>query len=146
MTIIKRTNRQPVSIFDEFDNIFNNMYIGFQPIFESKSSWNPQFEVLNTNDIYIIRGDLPGILKKDVNIEVNENILTISGERKNDYNDKKNQYNYSGIDYGKFSKSFNLPDDVKYDKINASMKDGVLSLKISRVEAVKQEIKKISIK
>ena len=81
-----------------------------------------------------------------MNIEVNENILTISGERKNDYNDKKNQYNYSGIDYGKFSKSFNLPDDVKYDKINASMKDGVLSLKISRVEAVKQEIKKISIK
>ena len=146
MTLIKWTNKIPVSIFDEFDNIFNNMHIGLPAMFSSDSSWNPQFEVLNTETAYIVRGDLPGISKKEVNIVIDDNTLTISGERKNDFSNDNSYYDYSGIPYGKFSKSFNLPNDVKQDKIKASMKDGVLSLKIPRMEVVKNDVKKIAIK
>lgn len=145
MTLIKWTNR-PASFFDEIDTIFNNMNIDFPSIFNSESSWSPQFEVLNTDKAYIVRGDLPGISKKEVNIEVNDSILTVSGERKNDNTEENDSFNYSRISYGKFSKSFNLPEDVKYDKINAKMKDGVLSLEIPRMEAIKHDVKKISIK
>ena len=144
MTLIKWTNRKPISIFDEFDSIFNNMHIGLPSLFSSDSSWNPQFEVLNVEGAYIVRGDLPGISKKEVNIEIDDNTLTISGERKNDFKNEGSHCDYSDTAYGKFSKSFNLPDDVKQDKIKASMKDGVLSLKIPRMEIVKNDIKKIA--
>ena len=146
MTLIKWTNKKPVSIFDEFDSIFNNMHIDFPAIFNSDSSWNPEFEVLNTDSAYIVRGDLPGISKKEVNITIDDNNLIIAGERKNDLNDEALRYNYSGIAYGKFSKSFNLPDDVKQDKIKANMKNGVLSLEIPRMEIVKNDVKEIAIK
>ena len=145
MTLIKWTNR-PVSLFDEIDTIFNNMNIDFPSIFNSESSWSPQFEVLNTDKAYIVRGDLPGVSKKDINIEVNDNILTILGERRNDNRKGDNSFDYSRIYYGKFSKSFNLPDDVEQDKIQASMKNGVLSLEIPRIKIVKNDVKKIAIK
>jgi len=145
MTLIKWANR-PTSLFNEIDTIFNNMNIDFPSIFNSESSWSPQFEVLNTDKAYIVRGDLPGISKKDVNIEVHDNILTVSGERKNDNTEENNSFDYSRISYGKFSRTFNLPEDVEYEKINAKMKDGVLSLEIPRIEAIKHDVKKISIK
>ena len=102
--------------------------------------------MLNTDKAYIVRGELPGISKKDVNIEVHDNILTVSGERKNDNTEENNSFDYSRISYGKFSRTFNLPEDVEYEKINAKMKDGVLSLEIPRMEAIKHDVKKISIK
>ena len=146
MTLIKWTNKRPVSIFDEFDNIFNNMHIGLPSIFNKEHSWSPQFEVLNTDKAYIVRGDLPGVSKKDVSIEIDDNILKISGERKNNYRDENSEYNYTNAAYGKFLKSFDLPDDVKQDDIKANMKDGVLSLEIPRMEVVKNDVKKIAIK
>jgi len=144
MTLIKWTNSKPISIFDEFNSILHNMHIGLPEMYNSRSLWNPQFEVLNTDTAYIVRGDLPGVAKKEVNIEVDNNTLLITGERKNDY--ENDNYNYSDIGYGKFSKSFNLPDDVKQDKIKASMKDGVLSLEIPRMEIIKNKIQRIAIK
>ena len=122
------------------------MHIGLPAIFNREHSWSPQFEVLNTDKAYIVRGDLPGVSKKDVNIEVDDNVLKISGERKNNYSEQNSEYNYTNVAYGKFFKSFNLPDDVKQDNIKANMKDGVLSLEIPRMEVVKNDVKKIAIK
>ena len=70
--------------------------------------------------------------------------MTVSGERKNAADN--NEENYSELCYGKFARSFNLPEDAKGDGIKASMKDGVLAISIPRVEPVVPEVKKISIK
>ena len=80
---------------------------------------------------------------QDVDIKITEDVLTIKGERENK---NINQNDYSEFTYGKFSRSFSLPDDVKQDGIKASMKDGVLALEIPRMKKVSPEIKKISIK
>ena len=143
MTLIKWRASRP-SIFSEIDSLFNSITSDFPKFYERGESWTPKFEVLNTNSAYRIRADLPGMSKKDINIEVVDNNLTISGERHNS-NDDVN-HDYSEIHYGKFSRVFNLPEDVQENKIKASMKDGVLALDIPRVEAVKPEVKKISIK
>ena len=82
--------------------------------------------------------------KKDVNIEVKENTLIISGERKNTIDHLDN--NYSEFSYGKFLRSFDLPEDVKENNIKASMKDGILAIQVPRLEKVKPEVKKIAIK
>ena len=134
---------KPATIFNELDSWFNNVASDFPSLVNGITSWRPRFEVLNTSNAYRVRAEIPGMSKKDINIQVSDNVLTISGERKNTDNTEND---YSEFSYGKFSRSFNLPDDVEENKIKASMKDGVLALKIPRMEPVKPDIKKISIK
>jgi len=143
MTLIK-WNPMGSSIFSEIDSLFNSIATDFPTLYERTTSWSPKFEVLNINSAYRIRADLPGMVKKDINIEIVDNTLSISGERVN--NSDNTVDDYSEVAYGKFSRIFNLPEDVQENKITASMKDGVLALEIPRVEAVKPEAKKISIK
>ena len=144
MTLIKWNATRP-SIFSEFDNLFDSFVSDFPTLYERSSSWTPNFEDLNTDNSYRIRADLPGLVKNDVNIEVVNNLLKISGERVND-NVESNDYNYSELSYGKFSRTFNLPEDVRESEIKASMKAGVLALEIPRVKPIKPEVKKIKIK
>tara|TARA_B100000029_G_scaffold505058_1_gene585070 strand:- start:906 stop:1340 length:435 start_codon:yes stop_codon:yes gene_type:complete len=144
MTLIKWNTTRP-SIFSEFDNLFDSFISDFPTLYDRGSSWTPKFEVLNTDNSYRIRADLPGMIKNDVNIEVVNNTLKISGERIND-RDESDDYNYSELSYGKFSRTFNLPEDVKENEIKASMKAGVLALEIPRVKPIQPEVKKIKIK
>ena len=130
---------KPISIFNDFDNFLND----FSSSLNYSSSWEPKFEVLNTDTMYCIRAEIPGMSKKDIDIELENNTLSISGDRK--WNDK-DQNNYSEFSYGKFYRSFNLPEDVKENNIKASMKDGILSVQVPRLEKVKPEVKKIAIK
>ena len=130
---------RPISIFNDFDNFLND----FSSSLNYSSSWEPKFEVLNTDTMYCIRAEIPGMSKKDLDIELENNTLSISGDRK--WNDK-DQNNYSEFSYGKFYRSFNLPEDVKENNIKASMKDGILSVQVPRLEKVKPEVKKIAIK
>ena len=130
---------RPISIFNDFDNFLND----FSSSLNNSSSWEPKFEVLNTDAMYCIRAEIPGMSKKDIDIELENNTLSISGDRK--WNDK-DQNNYSEFSYGKFYRSFNLPEDVKENNIKASMKDGILSVQVPRLEKVKPEVKKIAIK
>ena len=142
MTLIRWASRP--SIINDIDYIFNNIRSDYFSKIQNKV-WTPNFEVLDIDDLYILRADLPGLTKKDVNIEVSDNIVTISGER-NDINNNESEYRYSEFSYGTFSKSFTLPDDAIAEKIEAKMKDGVLTLSVSRMKAVKPKVKKISIK
>ena len=130
---------RPISIFNYFDNFLND----FSTSLNYSSSWEPKFEVLNTDTMYCIRAEIPGMSKKDIDIELENNTLSISGDRK--WNDK-DQNNYSEFSYGKFYRSFNLPENVKENNIKASMKDGILSVQVPRLEKVKPEVKKIAIK
>ena len=144
MTLIKWNAKRP-SLFSEFDNLFGSFVSDFPTLYERNSSWTPKFEVLNTENSYRIRADLPGMIKNEVNIEVTDNRLEISGQRVDDRSES-NDYNYSEFSYGKFSRTFNLPDDVKENDIKALMKDGVLALEIPRVKPIMPQVKKIKIK
>ena len=143
MTLIRWANRP--SIVNELDHFFNNFRTELlRPM--QNHSWEPNFEVLNAENSYIVRADLPGLTKKDISIEVSDNIVTISGDRKNEHTQDNSQYRYSELSYGSFSKSFTLPEDSIEDKINAKMKDGVTTIEVPRMEPVKPKVKTISIK
>ena len=143
MTLIKWNPVMRPSLFNEIDNWFNDVATELPAFYNHTSEWKPSFEVLNSKDSYRVRADLPGLTKKDVDIEINDDVITIKGERKNQYSDNSN---YSEFSYGKFSRSFNLPDDVKQEQIKASMKDGVLALEIPRIAQIETKAKKIAIK
>ena len=133
------------NIINEIDHLFNSIKYDYANPIRS-CQWAPNFEVLNTDESYIVRADLPGLTKKDVNIELSDGIVKISGERKNEYSNDDSQYRYSELSYGSFSKKFTLPEDAIEDKINAKMRDGVMTIEVPRMEPIKPKTKTISIK
>jgi HSP20 family protein len=127
------------NIFNSLDRWLSNNELNLP------SLWKPRFEVIDIDQSYRLRAEIPGMTKKDVSIEIKEDILTISGERKFG-NDSLDDNHYSEFSYGEFSRSFNLPDDVVKGNIQASMKDGVLAIEIPKARQVKSKVKKVAIK
>ena len=104
----------------------------------------PAMDVAENDSHYTISVELPGVAKDDVHVELGEGMVTVRGEKRSEHEEKKDQRRYAERSYGVFSRSFRLPADADADRIDASFKDGVLSLKVPKTEASKP--KTISIK
>jgi HSP20 family protein len=92
----------------------------------------PNFEVLDTDDGYVFRADLPGVAQNDIDISVTGNRLTISGKRDEEQVDKTGRYYIRERVYGNFSRSFTLPQGADLDHIQADCKDGVLTIRVRK--------------
>ena len=99
--------------------------------------WYPPVDILESKDSYLIRAELPGMRNEDLKTEVNEGILTLSGER-------KLEEPASGVEYhrverftGKFSRSFHVPQTVNPDGIKATYKDGILEVQVPKADEAK---------
>ncbi|HEY5609977.1 MAG TPA: Hsp20/alpha crystallin family protein [Thermoanaerobaculia bacterium] len=107
------------------------------------TAWTPAVDVFETEDAIFLKAELPGLEQKDINVEIQENILTVEGERK--LEDKVEEKGYQRIErsYGKFLRSFTLPPNVDPTKIMASFNNGVLDLRVPKKEEAKP--KKITV-
>ena len=111
---------------------------------EPKSAvWTPRMDLMEANDHYRLRADLPGIAKEDVSITVENNRLTIRGERKHESHTEDENYVRSERAFGQFYRMLHLPASVNENKIKASFSDGVLSVELPKTE--KSKPKKIKI-
>ncbi len=110
------------------------------------SAFVPTINSRETDDAYYVEVDLPGVKKSDISIDVKDNVLSISGERKIKEEAKEDAYYKVESRYGKFVRNFTLPKDVDVDKIEANNKDGVLEVKIPRKKVLDKKPKKIEIK
>jgi HSP20 family protein len=108
-------------------------------------SFHPSVEIEEKDKSFELVAELPGLTKKDINVEVKEGILTISGEHKSEKEENKKGIRYSERRFGSFSRSFNLPEDVDADKIKAEFKDGLLLLSIPKAPEKIIEVKKIEV-
>jgi HSP20 family protein len=106
--------------------------------------WRPTVDTYEEGDNIVIRAELPGVRKEDVNIDVKDNVLTLKGERKHQDNVKEENYYRRESAFGRFQRSFTLPDAVDPDKIEASYKDGVLKVTVPKAE--ERKAKQIEIK
>lgn len=118
-----------LSPFKEFERMLGSAQ-------EGQWRFNPSCDVEETDTHYVFSFDLPGISKDDIKIEVLDNQLTVSGERKYERKDENNRHLVERH-YGSFQRSFMLPGDVKSDNIEASYENGVLTLGVPKAEAVK---------
>jgi len=109
------------------------------------ATWHPITDIYDTKDNYVLKMELPGLKKEDVNIEFENNTLSVSGERKEDKDVKKDDYHWTERYNGKFYRAFMLPKNVDGTKINASMKDGILELKVAKPEEKKPKNIPISV-
>ena len=102
------------------------------PIQEAMS-FTPAFEVKETKDGYIFKADVPGIHEKDLEIAVTGNRLAISGHRETEQRDKSDTWYAYERAYGSFSRSFTLPEGVDTEHVKAELKEGVLTLQLSKL-------------
>ena len=102
-----------------------------------ESVWAPRADMSETDEEYIISMDLPGVSRKELSVNMQENVLSISGERKKIEETKDQGYFRKERIYGNFYRAFTLPQTVKQDKIEANFKDGVLTIHVPKVEKTK---------
>ncbi len=93
-----------------------------------QSVWSPQVEVFEREGQLVVRADLPGLNKEDVKVEVTDDSITISGERKSEHEEKGEGFYRSERSYGSFYRSIPLPEGVSADEANATFKNGVLEI------------------
>lgn len=119
-------------LFEEFEGFrfptaFGREFFPFTREFEHVG-WVPEIEVLRKNGNFIVRADLPGMNKENVKVEITENVLTLSGERKEEKEEKREGYYRSERSYGTFYRQIRLPEGAKTDTAKAEFKDGVLEI------------------
>jgi HSP20 family protein len=96
--------------------------------------WAPNVDIAEDEQEYLIKAELPGVKKQDLNVTYENGVLTLTGERKEDREEKTRRYHRLECSYGKFTRSFTLPEDIEPDKIEAEFKDGVLWVHVTKSE------------
>ncbi|EAU55985.1 Hsp20/alpha crystallin family protein [Mariprofundus ferrooxydans] len=99
--------------------------------------WAPSVDIRETDDALLVQAELPGIDKKDVQVEVHDGVLTLSGERRYEKDLKEENVHRIERAYGRFSRSFSLPTHIDTDKVDAQMNDGVLEIRLPKHETAR---------
>ena len=133
MTLVRWQPRRFIDFRNEIDRFFE----GFGDGNSVWGAWSPAMDVSETEDEVLVHADLPGLSKDQIKITLENNVLTIRGEKQQESDKKDKQFHRSERSYGSFTRSFRLPTDVETGKISASYKDGVLNLTLPKSESAK---------
>lgn len=110
------------------------------------NTWTPAVDIYEDNDTFLLKLELPEMNKEDIKVNLNENVLAISGERRFENEDKRDGYHRVERSYGQFYRSFTLPPNVNTEAINAEYKDGILRLSLPKREEAKPKQISVNIK
>lgn len=133
-------SRTPFSLMrmmDDMDRLFEDFGfgrtgLGLFPSLDraalARSAWAPQVETFRRGDKLVIRADLPGLKRDDVNVDVEDGVLRITGERKDEHEEERDGYYRTERSYGQFYRAIPLPEGMDTDQVDASFKDGVLEV------------------
>jgi HSP20 family protein len=108
-------------------------------------TWSPQIEVSEDNGRLMVRADLPGLKKDDVTVEITDGMMVISGERKQEQEEKRKGYYRTERSYGSFSRAIPLPGGAKMDDVKASFNDGVLEITVPTSQEQQKQSKQVQI-
>ncbi|HET6830562.1 MAG TPA: Hsp20/alpha crystallin family protein [Solirubrobacterales bacterium] len=124
---------EPAGEVDSLQSDFNRFFEGFfgRPVGSSRR-WAPAMDLSETDDSLVLRADLPGLDREDVSIEVKDNVLTLSGERRDEHEDERMGYHRIERAYGSFARSLTLPRGIDPASVSAGFDKGVLEVRIPK--------------
>ena len=148
MAVIRWTPFRELSTFQDrmnklFEDVVKTPYRpeeGFSP-----SAWAPAVDIYETDKEIVLKAELPEMQEKDIDIKVEDNVLSITGERRMEKEVKEENYHRIERAYGSFNRSFTLPRTVDREGIKAAYKDGVLKVSLPKKEEVKPKQIKIDV-
>jgi HSP20 family protein len=107
--------------------------------------WTPRVDISETDNEFVIKAEIPDVKKEEVKVSVDNGVVTIQGERKHEKEEKGKKIHRVERYYGKFVRSFTLPDNVDETKIKANFKDGMLNLQIPKTAAAKSKAVEVKV-
>jgi HSP20 family protein len=136
--------RGATTLQEQFNRVFGDV-VGRTGEESNLTPWAPEVDIYETENELVVKADLPDVNPQDLDIRVENNILTIRGERK--FDKKVNEDNYLRIErsYGSFSRSFSLANSVKSEAIKADYQNGVLTLSLPKREEAKPKQIKVNV-
>ncbi len=153
--LAKTEPSRALSRFEEMERLFEDVFR--RPFSLLGPSWlprlrlpeleelTPSVDIFEDADNVVIKAELPGMKKEDINVNLTGDTITISGEKKKEEKVEKKNYYRLERSHGSFSRSFRLPKEVQTDKAKAKFKDGVLQIKIPKTAEAKKKEKKVTI-
>lgn len=140
--------REIQSVQSEINRLFNTLFESPAPVAGNgvgSRRWIPAMDLVENEHDFVLRADLPGLSEKDVKIELQDDVLTISGERTAEHEDRKEGYYRLERSHGSFARSLTLPEGVDPTQIMASVDRGVLEVHVPKPEARKPQKVEISV-
>ncbi len=153
--LVKVETAKPLSPFEEMERRFGEFFR--RPFSLPTPTWLPRLrmpeleELSPTVDVFeegadvVVKAELPGMQKEDIDVKLTDDTITISGEKKKEEKVEKKNYYHIERSYGSFSRAFSLPSEVQTDKAKAQFKHGVLEVRVPKTEEAKQKEKKVAI-
>ena len=129
---------------EQMNRLFEDAYLR-RASDSALTTWAPEVDIHETEDAFVFEADLPGMNEKDLDIRLENNMLTIRGERK--FEKKANEENYLRVEraYGSFSRSFSLPHTINAEAIKADYRNGVLTVRVPKREEAKPRQVKVNV-
>ena len=132
--------------YSDVDRLINEFGCGRRQTEElNEAAWSPRVDIYETENSYVLNAELPGLKKEEIQIDLNNNTLTLKGEKK--FEEKVEKENYVRVErsYGSFTRSFALSDNANPESITANYKDGVLEVTLPKKEEAKPKEIKVEI-
>ncbi len=142
--VFSRLRREMNEIFEKFAADFDGVLMPSKGFGALAGSMSPKFDVAETDEAFEVTAELPGIDEKNIDVSLDENVLTVKGEKKEEHEDKK-KLHVSERSYGFFERSFSVPSGIDAAKVKAEFKKGVLKIRLPKTEQAKSKAKKIHI-
>jgi HSP20 family protein len=134
--------REALSLQEQMNSLFGGSLLRGDA---GQNLWNPAVDVFEEDDKLVLKAELPGVDKKDISVDLQNGMLTLKGERRHESEEKEGRNVYRReMSYGRFVRSFSIPQDVQADKVKAEYVNGVLTIEVPKPEARKPKQIKIS--
>lgn len=136
---------EPVNLFDQFNNEINRFFnvAPRQRAANQDRNWMPAVDIREEDDRFVLSADIPGVERKDVEVTMEDGVLTIKGERHAETEEQREGFHRRERVHGTFIRQFTLPDTVNAENISATIKEGVLHIEIPK--QAKPEARKITV-
>jgi HSP20 family protein len=145
-SVARHQSRDPFyDLQHRINEMFDGMLDGFGRSSDDAPGISPKFDVTETAKEYKVTAELPGMDKRDVEVTLDNNVLRIRGEKKEEREEDREGVHISERRYGSFQRAFSLPDTAEGEKIKADFKKGVLTLCIPKSETAKAQVKRVEI-
>ena len=135
MSMIRWTPRRNLmNLPNDLDRFFGNFGMDFS---STDTVWNPAVDIAENEKGYEVKAELPGMKKDDIKITFENDVLTLSGERKSETEEENKNFHRVERSYGKFERCFHLPKNIKANDIKADYKNGILTVNVPKSEEAK---------
>jgi HSP20 family protein len=121
----------------EMERVFDRFFEPRLEEFESAGEWAPKVDMSETKDAIVVKAEVPGVEQKDINVSLQDQVLTIKGEKHHEKEEKDEKYHRVERSWGAFTRAFRMPAAVSGDKVTATFKDGMLTVTLPKAPEAK---------